>query len=305
MKTNHTFLQIIGAGSVDPCNHRKNSGLLLVTKGKTFIIDVTPQNWNEYGDWFYHPETTFFTTHGHMDHFNPEQPWIGIFHPTYPNFGDDNQDRHLFCPESVINLMLTYFGLTPGETATDNRSKYKKLDETHHILQRLSDKRTLHLHTIPLGKSFNTGETKVTPFDSLHDWTYSRNKNWCSKKGKCAGYIFQILDKNILYMPDFKVDTKGILRENIIQATGNNNVLDYFIVGSTNPVKLETMTPHSGPKGIFDLYSELKRNKIISDSTVIIITHRNTNWEKYDFVNPGFPDDKLIIAENGMKIELT
>ena len=100
-------------------------------------------------------------------------------------------------------------------------------------------------------------------------------------------------------MPDFRIDSEGKLEASIVQAVKSAGTLDYFIVGCSNPDDRESKTHHSSPADIYQLYVNLRNRKAITHRTIVVFTHLNPNWERDDFENPGFPEEKLILAENG------
>lgn len=104
--------------------------------------------------------------------------------------------------------------------------------------------------------------------------------------------------KRYLYMPDFRYDSEGKLEDDIVQAVKSEGALDYFIIGCSNPSAWESKTLHAGPADIYQLYVNLRNRKVITPRTIVIFTHLNPNWERVDFENPGFPEEKLILAEN-------
>lgn len=310
MKGNHeydNFCQIIGTGTPEPRKGWHHSGLLLVVNGKPYLIDVTSQNWDDFGDWLFHEEATFLVTHGHSDHFDAEEPWRGIFNPNYANFGrsqDEVYPVHLYGPWGVIDLLLRFNGFhQKGFEVKEEETRHILVTANYHQLERLPDGRMLHLHGVSAGTPIKIDGISVTPFDALHDWSYPIHPPHHVERRVCVGYVIDTGDKRYLYMPDFHIDSEGKLESNIIQAMSNRAMLDYFIVGCTNPVNRKTATPHSGPEDIYRLYENLRYREVVSDQTTIIFTHRNPHWERYAFENPGFPEDRLLFAWNGEMVD--
>ncbi len=297
------FCQIIGAGATEPRKGWHHSGLLLVVEGRPYLFDATPQNWLDFGDWLFHKQATFLVTHGHMDHFDPEHPWVGIFDPSYANFGlskHDDYSVHLYGPQGVVDLLLRINGFDPELSAVaGDQIEHKRARASYHQLRRVPDGRTLHLHGVRMNAQVKVGEVTCTPIDSLHDWSYPPEPPYHVKGCVCAGYMIEGGNKRYLYLPDFRIDSEGKLEASIVQAVKSAGTLDYFIVGCSNPDERYSKTHHSGPADIYQLYVNLRNRKVITHRTIMVFTHLNPNWEREDFSNPGFPEEKLILAENG------
>ncbi|MCH7951133.1 hypothetical protein IH980_00150 [Patescibacteria group bacterium] len=301
------FCQIIGAGAVEPRPGWHHSGLLLVVDGRPYLIDVTPQNWSDFGDWLFHKDAVFVVTHGHMDHFDPMHPWTGVFDSRFANFGSGQEDTypvHLFGPQGVVDLLLTTNGFDPtGSKGAGGNTNHTRVTDIYHRLQRITDGRTLHVHTLVLNTPEEIDGLKFVPFDAVHKWSYQqRSPRHFEGKHTCYGYIIDSRKKRYLYMPDFEIGKGGKLERNIALAAKDSSPLDYFIVGCPNPHNRDTSTPHSAPKDIYRLYTNLKKRQVLTDQTMVVFTHLNPNWQHFAFENPGFPEDKLMLAENGKMV---
>jgi hypothetical protein len=296
------FCQLIGAGSVEPQKDRTQSGLLVVANQQPLIIDLTPSNWSHFGDWLFHPRAIFLVTHGHMDHFHPEHPWKGVYDSRYANFGTKSSDRypvHLYAPSGVITFLLRYNGFKSEKSHKQLPTTYRQVSLNHHQLQRNNDRRTLHLHQLRINIPITTSGFKITPFNSLHSWSYPPHRPpFCVTNCASYGYIIEVNNKRYLYMPDFGADLQGKLSANIIHALDHHGPLDLFIVGCTNPNHLPTTSSHATPADIFQLYLNLKNHQLITDHTWVVFTHLNPNWQQHQFHNPGFPENRFILGEN-------
>lgn len=293
------YFRIVGAGSVELSPFRYASGLIVSDDVYHLAIDITPRNSFGLVKLLHDRRCAFAVTHGHGDHFDPEIPWREIFDYRFAEFGNISSERVLFAHSSTLRYLLKYNGLySPRFLDATYRqitlngiriikaqnvvkiSNKKRKSVLKVVLLKCVDRcmRSTeskgHGAKVRIGRAYRWGRIRFVAFNAHHPWNIPPSPPYIVKNGITIGFFF--IEPFVgVYLPDFSLTTQ--LRETLLFLVKRFG-LQYFIVGMTNPIPLETDSPHANVDEVLEFCNTLRS---VSSDFITIFTHRNPNWEKF------------------------